>query len=387
MPLKIIVAGTGMRGSGYPNAENTLRILREHAEWQVDDRARWMPEGMALWKSARGSRVDLAISLLRLFLLNLNAAIRLVASREARALWVYAPYPSVFLLWWLSWAPRSCRPRVVADAYISLWDSAFRDRALASAGSWSARFAKWFEARALRTAAMVFVDTTANKDWMTKEFGIQPDKIHAVPLAIDDRVFAGTETPHAREHGETLRVCYVGTLVPLHGIEVVVGAVAQLAGDPAFEFQFVGDGQQSGMLQALLDRSERGVSWQRSWLPARGVAELLGQADLSLGVFGGTGKAGRVLPLKIYLSLAAGTPVLTQQEYSLPENVPTPPIFTVQPDLGQVARKLVELGNDRQQLARAAVASREYYRDHLGPWAIVKAWSARLGATGRCDSE
>jgi glycosyltransferase involved in cell wall biosynthesis len=377
--MRIIVAGTGMRGGGYPNATNTIRILREHGGWQVDDQARWLPEGMALWKSASGSRAKLLTSLCRLLGSNLLAVFRLLATRGRHGCWVYAPYPAIFLLWWLSWVPRSARPRVVADAYVSLWDSAFRDRSLGAAKRWPAQLARWFEGRALRAASMVFVDTTANRDWMVEEFGISPARIHAVPLAIDERVFSGCAESGHRGCGESLRVVYLGTLVPLHGIEVVVDAVGQLAGDSAFKFTFVGDGQQAAALERLVNEPQAGIAWSREWLSESGVAELLGQADLSFGVFGGGAKASRVLPLKVYLSLAAGTPVLTQDRLSLPEGVPVPPLFVVQPTPQEIVRKLSELSANRSLLEFASQESRRYFSAHLGPDSIVSAWSRWIG--------
>lgn len=379
LPVRMIVAGTGMRGSGYPNAANTVRILRDLGGWQIDDRARWLPEGSALWKSVNGSRAAFLRRMLGLVLGNLAAAVRLLAVERAGRDLVYAPYPAVFLLWWLSWVPRGLRPRVVADTYISLWDSAFRDRAMGARDGWPSRLAKWFEGRALRAASMVLVDTIANRDWMTREFRILAAKIHAIPLAIDDRALVGSSAARDRGQAGTLRVVYLGTLVPLHGVGVVVDAVAQLAMSPDFEFHFVGDGQQSAMLERLLDPPNQRIAWRRQWLLEPGVADLLGQADVSLGVFGGSGKASRVLPFKVYLSLAAGTPVLTQREFSLPEGVPPPPVYTVDPDAGQIAGMLGEIAANRRQLAATARASRDYYLAFLGPEAVLSAWKRLMG--------
>ena len=48
--------------------------------------------------------------------------------RARRTDLVYLPYPAPITLWWISFVPERWRPRCIADAYISLWDSMFRDR-------------------------------------------------------------------------------------------------------------------------------------------------------------------------------------------------------------------------------------------------------------------
>ena len=42
---RLLVSGVGLRGDGYPNAERTLEILRESGNWEVHDRADWLPIG------------------------------------------------------------------------------------------------------------------------------------------------------------------------------------------------------------------------------------------------------------------------------------------------------------------------------------------------------
>lgn len=373
--MRLTVAGTAMRGSGYPNACNTLRILRDHAGWEIDDQAKWLPEGKALWTVASGSRLSLMLSLARLLLANLGSALRLLSSAGSRRGWTYAPYPSIFLLWWLSWLPRGIRPRVVADAYISIWDAAFRDRGFGPERGAASRLMKWFEGRALRAAALVFVDTVANRDWMHEDFRIPLERLRAVPLAIDERVFDGPVQRAAAPGNEVTRVLYLGTLVPLHGIQVIVQAAEKLSPAMGLAFDFVGDGRDAELIRPLVEPPRPRVTWSRRWHSEREAARLLQQADISLGVFGGAGKASRVLPFKVYLSLAAGTPVVTQHGHSLPEGVPPPPLVQVVPTAQALADALQALAADPSRREDLACRSRGYYDEYLGPRAVAAAWT------------
>lgn len=374
---RLHIAGVALRGSGYPNAVQTLQTLAASPAWQVEDHADWLPDDVHLWRIARGplsARMRLGA---RLVFGNLLALLRLSWALGRRPGWVYAPYPAAFLLWWASWLPRHWRPRIVADAYISMWDSAFRDRATGNrqGQGLASRIAKAFEGRALRAATVVLVDTVANRQLMVAEFGLDPARVRAVPLAIDVATFQsapGSPTPVA---GAPMRVLFVGTLIPLHGIGVLADAVRMAGPDCAMEFLFVGDGQESATVEDLVaDPVRAPIQWERGWLDLREVAARIAAADVCLGVFGGDGKAARVLPFKLYMALAAGKAVVTQERYSLPEGLPPLPVQTVTADAGALLEALLSLRQDRSRRLDMEAAAAAYYRRWLGPEALLAAW-------------
>lgn len=376
---RLHVAGVALRGSGYPNAAQTLRALEASPEWQVEDHADWLPDGVHLWRISRGpllARLSLAT---RLVAGNALALLRLTRVLRQRPGWVYVPYPAAFLLWWASLVPRAWRPRMIADAYISLWDSAFRDRArgLGQGRGLAGRLAKAFEGRALRSAAVVLVDTVANRDLMVAEFGLDPARVRAVPLAIDVTPFVAAPLAASPAAGAPLRVLFVGTLIPLHGIGVLADAVRRAGPESGIAFHIVGDGQESAVMDALVADPQRApVVWERGWMDLGGLAQRMAGADVCLGVFGGDGKAARVLPFKLYMALAAGKAIVTQDRYSLPEGVPPLPVCTVPADPAALLAALVALQRDpggRQALAADADA---YYRQWLGADALRAAWRA-----------
>lgn len=374
------VAGTGLRGSGYPNASQTLRILQRRLAWEVRDGSRWLPEGTTLWQLLGANRLRSLYVLSRLMVLNALEALRVLGDGSARKGWIYVPYPAVFLLWWMSWLPRRFRPRLVADAYVSLWDAAFRDRNAGARSGFASLLVRGFEARALRAADKVLVDTLANRDWFIREFGLDPARIRAIPLALGIEYGNGVaeRPPTGLEGAQT--VLFVGTLVPLHGIDVVAGAVRLLdAREARMLFEFVGDGQDRAPLARLAaDLPAHRLRWERDWQSADAVIRRMRQADICLGVFGGDGKASRVLPFKIYLALAAGRPIITQCGYSLPEGVPPIPAVLVRPEPRELADALQALAADQSRRAELASAARSFFDAHLGPDALAAVWRELL---------
>ena len=375
----LLLGGLHLGGSGYPNAKQTLLLLKDYLNINTIECGAWLPESMHLWQLGKAQLHIKTIALSRLLFGNLLSLLNVLRKQGRERTPAYIPYPGIFFLWWASWVPARWRPRCLADAYISVWDAMYRDRS-GGAASLSGRLLKAFESRALRAAAVVLVDTAANKQMVEEEFKVEARRIRALPLAIEEDLFAERTATVVTGKEPTITVLFVGTLIPLHGIATILEAVRMLLPDPRFRFRFLGDGQMGEMVERLSGEfdPERFV-WIRRWLDLPDIATEIDKADICLGVFGGAGKAARVLPFKIYMYLASGKPVVTQAGFSLPESTPCPPMTTVNAaSAAEVADAIVQLADDdtrRQELARAA---RIYYMEHLSHARIAREWQHLL---------
>jgi glycosyltransferase involved in cell wall biosynthesis len=98
-------------------------------------------------------------------------------------------------------------------------------------------------------------------------------------------------------------VLFVGKLIPLHGLETILGA-ARLA--PDLDFRIVGSGQLGPLL------GERPANVEHvAWVEYEDLPQELHRAACALGIFGTSAKASRVIPNKVFQALACGTPVVT----------------------------------------------------------------------------
>lgn len=375
--FRLFVAGMGMRGDGYPNASNTLRILRENLRVDVHECGGWMPEGFHLWKIVRRPRAMDLLQLVRLFLCNLMSAMRLLVTSR-RGDFVYVPYPSIFLMWLLSWIPERWRPRCLCDAYITLWDTLYQDRIVGRSGGAISRVLRRVETRALSAAYRLIVDTSENADHVAATYGISRTSVLAFPLAIDESA-VGAVTAKPKSDSRRLRILFIGTFVPLQGTEVIARSIQRLRDRSDLEFVLIGDGQQAPHIAAMLEEHSA-LRWVRGWMPASALAWELSQADICLGVFGGDGKAARVLPFKLYLALAAGKAIITQKSFGLPASVPPPPVVTVAPDGDVLAEAIIALAEDASMRGRLARDARRYYQNHLGSNELARIWKGHLSS-------
>jgi glycosyltransferase involved in cell wall biosynthesis len=380
--MKLLVAGLGLRGDGYPNAARTIALLREQEDIEVTDCGGWLPEGLHLWKLPRMHWWRAFGWLLVLMFGNLRSLVR--ATVRANGNPVYVPYPAIFFLLWLSLIPRRFRPFCIADSYISIWDSMYRDRSASKTNSLASRITKALEGRALRAAQLVLVDTEANRDDLIREFHLRPDCVRSLPLAIDESKL-DICSPRATKPKDLVRVLFVGTLIPLHGIRTILDAFSKLTDDLNLEFRLIGDGQQADLVETFVNSHPSSkITWIREWCPLDHIAREIAEAEICLGVFGGEGKAARVLPFKLYLYLACGAAIISQRLLSTPAGTPLPPAYLIAPqnstELAQAIRHLSGDTSNRQHLTEQ---SRIFYRRWLANECLLSGWRRILLETTR----
>lgn len=371
---RVAVVGAALSGPGYPNARQTLDALVSSGVVGVDDRAVWLPHDFHLWTLIRGPQRGRVRGFLRLAHAVALAVVRMVPF-GSRQRFFYLPYPSLPTLWLLSWLPRQLRPRCIVDAYITLWDTLFQDRRMGASTGLVARLLFAIEARSLGVADHLVVDTIANADHMHRLFGVPLERIHALPLAVEPMTLPAGSSD-AGKNGR-VRVVFMGTFVPLQGTPVIAQAINALRSHDNLEFVVIGDGQQATAVEAILEAGPH-VTWYRGWQSPEVLARELAQADICLGVFGGAGKAARVLPFKIYMALAAGKAIITQAAYSVPEGCPAIPAITCAPDAQSLASAIVELAKDVAQRAALSEQAKVYFQTYLSREALAVRWQQLL---------
>jgi glycosyltransferase involved in cell wall biosynthesis len=217
------------------------------------------------------------------------------------------------LAWWLA---RRYHKRLVVDAFTPTYDSAVYDRGVArprSAAALRYWLADWL---ALRLADRVLADTGAHRDYYVSAFGIRPEKIAVIPVGASEEWFEAAPQPH--EHPGLL-VQFYGSYIPLHGVEVILEAARLLANQADLRFELIGRGQTYAKMRALAaDLDLQNVTFAEP-VPPEALPAQVARADLCLGIFGSTPKAGRVVPNKVYQTLALGKPLISADTPALRE--------------------------------------------------------------------
>ena len=208
----------------------------------------------------------------------------------------------------LAWLLAGRRP-LVFDPLVSRHDTLVSDWALHAPDSFQSRWNRWIDRRAFTLSDRILCDTWEHGR-LFESLGAPQARLSRV-LVGAERAFFEVSPPPA---GTRVEIVYVGGFLPLHGVPVIVEALARLERDtdlPDYRVRLIGRGIEHDAVAIQL--RERGLA--RVEMPgARPYAELpgtLASAHVVLGAFGAGAKAGRVIPHKIYQGLAAGRAVVT----------------------------------------------------------------------------
>jgi glycosyltransferase involved in cell wall biosynthesis len=257
------------------------------------------------------------------------------------------------------------RTLIALDHLIGAADTAL-DRGLA--GGPRTAVLRLIDAAALRAADIVVVDTEEHRDRLTAR---QRRRTVVVPVGAPDTWFG---TPTTNREGP-LRVVFFGVYTPLHGTPVIGAALGRLAQAP-IEVTMIGTGQDEEQTKAAADGNTH-VRWL-DWVPAADLPDVVGSADVCLGIFGTTGKAMRVVPNKVFQGAAAGCAIITSDTAPQRRAIGTAALLIPPGDPDALAAALRTLAHDRTELARLREEASRLARTRFTAREIVVPLLSRL---------
>lgn len=261
---------------------------------------------------------------------------------------------------------------VIFDPLVSRWDTQVGDLGRVRAGSVSAARMLWSDRASMRLADALLCDTWEHADFYTSALGVPRRKMTRIPVGADAETFARGAVRMARSSAAAapersnapLEIVYVGGFLPLHGLPAVVEAAALLEsrrGPRYARFTLVG----AGMFAHRVARDVAALGLRSVRLLGRTpyfeAMEFLARADLALGIFGVTEKSARVVPHKVFQSLALGVPTITRRSPAIAEFFREGEHLMLVPpgDGAALAAAIEALGADPERREKMGRAGRE----------------------------
>jgi glycosyltransferase involved in cell wall biosynthesis len=205
---------------------------------------------------------------------------------------------------------------LVYDVFIPIYEALVEDRKLVTQDSTLGRWLYRFERSCCGYADLCLVDTEAHRRYLSDMYGVPKERI--------SRIFVGPtiekQIHPIRIRAETVfKVLFVGTYIPLHGINTILEAARYLQSDQSMQFVLVGTGQLRQEIEKLAHEWNLTNVIFHDWIPTSNLGQFISSFDLALGIFGVTSKAASVIPSKIYDICAVGIPFITSETPAINE--------------------------------------------------------------------
>ena len=305
--LKIIYFGIYSKGIEYPRNNNLIRGLHLNGVSVVQSHFNIVGSFRKRMRVI-GNPMEALVFLFKLAVSFVTLAWRFIRAPQANALIV--GHPGYFHIHLARILRRLFKKNalLVYDIFIPLYEAIVEDRKLLKPDSLSSRLLHRFEASCCRCADLCLIDTQAHCRYLVETYDLQQKRVHRIFVGATIRDTFDSLPPVS---GETFKVLFFGTYIPLHGVDVIIEAARKLENNPDIQFLLVGSGQlRPEMEQLSRQRGLQNIVFQ-DWVSTERIAELIRSYDLSLGIFGSTAKTQRVIPSKIFDICAAGVPFIT----------------------------------------------------------------------------
>lgn len=272
---------------------------------------------------------------------------------------------------------------VLFDAFISTYDTLCFDRQVFAPQSPPGRLAFWLDRTACRLASAVLLDTRLQVDYFAHTFDLAQGKLYSLPIGCNEDVFFPQPTVARNGVNDIL---YYSTYQPLHGVENVVRAAALLQSERALHFRLIGSGPQYLQVRRLVDKLNLHNVTFMPFVALKTLANEIAAADICLGgPFGGTGKAARVIPGKIYQILAMARPLIaanTPANRTLLSHAET--AYLCAPDAPDaLASSILKLYRDVALRQKLATAGRALYLERCSEAIITEQLRGIIGKISR----
>ena len=263
----------------------------------------------------------------------------------------YPGHQSTILAWFLTSKP------IIYDAFVSHYDSEVNNERAVKKHGVVRKYYYWFiDWLSFKFANKIIVDTYNHRDYFSEIFYVARTKFCRIFIGSDDEIFYPQSQVVSNKN---FVIHFHGCFNPLQGIPTVI-KTAKILENENIIFNLIGEGQKTNDVKKLVsDLFVKNVNFIGN-VPHKELKDHLAKAQLSLGVFSRLGQANRVVPNKIYESLASRIAIITSRTPGAEElltdrkNV----LFCNIDDERDLADKILELKNDEK--LRSYIADQGY---------------------------
>lgn len=215
---------------------------------------------------------------------------------------------------------------LIFDPLISLWDKQVNERNKFNKESIKAQNLKKWEKKLLSSCDQIVTDTYLHRNFFKNNFDIPLEKIHVINVGAECQIFK----PNPKQYNkESIKILFYGSFLELHGIDIILEA-ARMLNQEKIVFDLVGDGPLKNYYESKY-KDYKNINFYKS-MPYKMLPKKINNADIILGVFSASKKAGNVIPNKVFQAMACGKIVITRNSEEYPDEfIKSNCIFLIDP--------------------------------------------------------
>lgn len=206
--------------------------------------------------------------------------------------------------------------KLIIDPLISSWDKQTYEKEKILNQKQSDALKKK-ESFLFNKADFVLADTNLHANLFQKKLGVDKNKIFTVYVGAEESLF--NNLPSKNNTKKKFEILFYGSFIPLHGSEIIIKAAKSFKKNNNVYWKMLGAGPDLYKCKALAKDCpniffEEKIEYTK-------LASRIKKADLLLGIFGNSNKAGNVIPNKVFQSLASGKTIVTRKSNAYPKKL------------------------------------------------------------------
>lgn len=235
----------------------------------------------------------------------------------------------------------------------------------------------------MRRCAVVLADTDSHAEHAAELMDLPRSLWAVVPVGTDEETFRPLPRSDQRgvepAAGEPFRVLYYGSMLPLHGLDVLLEAAVLLADRDDVVFEVVG-GTEADRARVDAATARGAHVAYRAWVPYEELPALFAASGLAIGgPLGGTVQSRYVITGKTYQFLAAAVPTLVGENLESGAFTDREDALVVpQADPAALAEACVWAAEHPAELSAIGARGRELYERRWSRPHIARALGAAL---------
>ncbi len=198
---------------------------------------------------------------------------------------------------------------LIFDEFINLYDWTVLEHKKFKPNSMLALLVKWYSKLTLRLSRKVLTDTKLNAKFSSKTHSLPAEKFATIYVGTDEKTFQPVKT---KSPNEALEVFFYGTMLLLHGVEVILDAAKELKADDVHFTIIGGKGTKyEALIKSRIAADELDNIAYKNWANYEDLPGYIEKADVCLGgPFGDTSQSQKVITGKTFQFLAMAKPTL-----------------------------------------------------------------------------